>query len=482
MAMRGAIEARRRWSAKGVGTALCIAGAALLATPRPLASLLRREDTLALPAAWPIENLALALGLEFIALAFWCWARAAADGPNQVRRWNWLRRPAQAMWLCAAASFLAPAAAPRSAAAQFLPELAAAAVVWAGLELMAALPLARPFSDLSGPLLAVRPWLPALLPAAGFVVLWQTASQWTGSEVVRRVAEALLLLTALLATLRAFGRRQWATALRWLTVSESALAAALIATRTLDPTVTLMLWLGACGGRSFMLAGELRGATPRRGATLSRLWRAAGFTGSSALSWPLLAALIARLPRAVFSLAPVPATLEITITALEIAAAAIAVMLTAYVSVGRVVRATERRSIMRPDPAVTLSHVSALLTLLLGPAALAIAVAIGTHVEWLPTALGLVPALVGGTLAMLGTRGRVPVVTGFETVGGISRRGARDAFHAVTAFERRLVGALSGMARTVLAPLRDLHTGDAQEYLLFLVGLSVLALVLPFLR
>ena len=36
--------------------------------------------------------------------------------------------------------------------------------------------------------------------------------------------------------------------------------------------VTLLLWLGACSAR-FLLAGELRGAAPRRGALLSRLWR-----------------------------------------------------------------------------------------------------------------------------------------------------------------------------------------------------------------
>ena len=52
----------------------------------------------------------------------------------------------------------------------------------------------------------------------------------------------------------------------------------------------------------------------------------------------------------------------------------------------------------------------------------------------------------------------------------------------MTAFERRIVDTLGGALRAVVAPMRDLHTGDAQEYLLFLVGLSVLALVLPFLR
>ena len=41
---------------------------------------------------------------------------------------------------------------------------------------------------------------------------------------------------------------------------------------------------------------------------------------------------------------------------------------------------------------------------------------------------------------------------------------------------------IGGMFRGATSPLHDLHTGDAQEYLLFLVGLGVLALVLPLLQ
>jgi hypothetical protein len=41
---------------------------------------------------------------------------------------------------------------------------------------------------------------------------------------------------------------------------------------------------------------------------------------------------------------------------------------------------------------------------------------------------------------------------------------------------------LARLGRASLAPTRDVHTGDAQEYLLFLVGLSVLALLIPVLR
>ena len=72
----------------------------------------------------------------------------------------------------------------------------AIAVVWAGLELLAALPLARPFSDLPGPLLPIRPWLPVILPAAGFAVLWRQAPHWTQVAEVRTATEVLLVLTA----------------------------------------------------------------------------------------------------------------------------------------------------------------------------------------------------------------------------------------------------------------------------------------------
>ncbi|MBI1799083.1 MAG: hypothetical protein HYR73_05300 [Candidatus Eisenbacteria bacterium] len=237
-----------RWDARRTGAVACAAGLALLADPGLVAF---SRGRIAFPA---LDLFALALALELLALAFWSWSRASADAVHQLRRWTWLRRPAKALWLAAAAATLVPSLAPGSSAALWIPRVAAAAVVWGGLELMAALPLARPYSDLSGPLLAMRPWLPALLPSAGFAVLWRSASLWTAVDGVRSVTLTLLLVTALLASLRAFGRRQWATALRWLTVSESALAAALVAMRSLPGPIALLLWLGACGGRSFMLA------------------------------------------------------------------------------------------------------------------------------------------------------------------------------------------------------------------------------------
>ena len=413
-----------------------------------------------------------ALGLEFVAMAFWCWARSADDAVEQVNRWAWLRRPAQGMWLAAAVAAMRPAvpAWPGFAhlgASWLLPRLEALGVVWAGLELLAALPLARPYSDLSGPLLAVRPWLPTLLPAAGFAVLWRHADAWVPVPEVRGITEFLLVVTAALAALRAYGRRQWAAALRWLTVSDSALAALVVASGVVGPQASLMLWLGACGGRTYMLAGELRGATSRRGATLPRLWRAAAWTGSAALSWPLLiAAGFGRgtgLPHA-----------------LRFALIAIPVVLIAWVSVRRIVRAPERRQVMRRDAAMSLSHLSALITLLLGPAALLLGWWTGFEASWPGSVIALAPALAGGLTALLLPAPRPGAVT--AGIGKTARRSARGTFRLVTALERRAVEGLARVGAALVAPLRDVHTGDAQEYLLFLVGLSVLALVLPFLR
>jgi hypothetical protein len=52
----------------------------------------------------------------------------------------------------------------------------------------------------------------------------------------------------------------------------------------------------------------------------------------------------------------------------------------------------------------------------------------------------------------------------------------------VVTLERTVVSFFGRLAQAVTSPLRDLNSGDAQDYLLFLVGLSVLMLVLPLLR
>src|SRR5439155_20337020 len=131
-----------------------------------------------------------ALGVEALAAAFWLWGRAASDATDQVPRWAWLRRPATALWLAAAAQATAAALGPEPPAAasgtvEMRRWIGALGTLWAGLELLAALPLARPYSDLPGPFLKMRPWLPVLLPAAGFLVLWRHAPAWTEVAAAR---------------------------------------------------------------------------------------------------------------------------------------------------------------------------------------------------------------------------------------------------------------------------------------------------------
>ena len=66
--------------------------------------------------------------------------------------------------------------------------------------------------------------------------------------------------------------------------------------------------------------------------------------------------------------------------------------------------------------------------------------------------------------------------------GATTRDFALSVFRLVVTLERQLAAAVGALLRGLGAPARDLHTGDAQEYLLFLVGLSVLSLLLPLLR
>ena len=442
------------WDARLVGGLLCGAGLALLGTPTLIAG---------------------ALGLELVALGFWAWARASEDPGEQVRRWSWLRRPAQALWLASAAAAVRPWATRASfggaGAAELIVWIEALAVVWAGLELLAALPIVRPFSDLPGPLLDMRRWLPLLIPAAGFAVLWRHAASWIAVPGLRGAAVLLLLANAILATLRAFGRRQWAPGLRWLMVSDGSLAAILVGSGAVPPQVSLMLWLGVSGGRAFMLAGELRGATTRRGVALSRLWRFASWSGSAALAWPLLV-------HAGWGQAPAPGWLRFALVALP-------VMLTAWITVRRIVEAPERRQVTRREAALSFSHACAILIMMIGPLALLLAWWSGFEASWPAPLLALAPSLIGGGAALLGARGGAQsreVVGRIELFGALARRFARRTFRTVTALERGLVGVLGRGARGSISPLHDLHTGDAQEYLLFLVGISVLALVLPFLR
>ena len=147
---------RLKLDSGAAGAAACIVGLGLLLAPSLLAG---------------------ALGVELLSLAFWLWARATPDAADQLSRWQWLRRPAMAAWLAFAIDAVIPALA-RDPLLRSAPRLApllwleAIAVVWAGLELVAALPLARPYSDFVGPYEPMRPWIPVVLPSAGFLLLW----------------------------------------------------------------------------------------------------------------------------------------------------------------------------------------------------------------------------------------------------------------------------------------------------------------------
>src|SRR5262245_37888818 len=92
--------------ARLVGGVLCVAGLALVW----------------LPMLWTG-----ALGLELVAAAFWVWARAASDREEQLPRWIWLRRPALALWLAAAAQ----AAQAEAVSHGVLPAKLATMLVWA---------------------------------------------------------------------------------------------------------------------------------------------------------------------------------------------------------------------------------------------------------------------------------------------------------------------------------------------------------------
>jgi hypothetical protein len=433
-----------------------------------------------------------ALGLELVALAFWLWARTLPDRSEQLARWSWLRRPPTALWLAAAlfvalpqlAHVLAPVplpspdptfSPPALQAAQppmardpmlLLRTLSSLAILWAGLELMAALPLSRPFPDLTGPSRPVGPWLTALLPVTGFLVLWRQADLWATSPLTREIATLALMVAVVLAALRAYGRRSLTATLRWLVVYDSALASMLVAREVLPGGIAALLWLGAAGGRLISLAAELRGKAARRGPGLTRLWRLAGWLAGTSLAWPLLTEMGfggGRFHPVEFGLLAAP------------------VLLASALWLRRVVEAPERRAMARPeDRSPRVSRMGAVATLLAGPLALAWAWWQGFEVSWPGAMISLVPA----ALAWWPARRRAPAAEEAPAVAapGGTRDFALSTFRAVTLIERQIAAAIGGVARALGAPARDLHSGDAQEYLLFLAGVAVLALLLPVLR
>jgi len=423
--------------------------------------------------AWP-SLFAAALGLELFAAGFWIWARAAEDRREQLPRWSWLRRPALALWLAAGLQavggdhgigLLGPLSTPVGALAR----VSAIGVVWGALELMAALPLVRPASVRPGPLAAAGPWLPVMLPAAGFVLLWRHADYWARVPEVRFAAAVLMIITAALAALRAFSRREWTVSLRWLVIVDSVLAGALVALRAVPDDAALLLWMGACGGHSLLLAGELSGGGALRGDRPRRLWRLAVWVALGSLSLPILTTLGFG-PRGV-----APPLLALV--------AAFAVAFASLVSVRRMAIEPERRTLVRRESAVPLAQLGALACLVAGPLGLLFSWWGGYEPGVIDTIVSLVPAVLGGWTAGLLADPRSAAQTRWVTgFGVIARNSALVVFHGVLGAERLLRRMLGRIAFALTAPARDLHTGDAQEFLLFLVGVAVLAVVLPLLR
>ncbi|HKQ56715.1 MAG TPA: hypothetical protein VJY35_02500, partial [Candidatus Eisenbacteria bacterium] len=408
---------------------------------------------------WP-SLLVSAVGLELFSAGFWFWARVAEDRREQLPRWAWLKRPALALWLAAGLQAVAPdhvygLLPPLSTPVGALARVGALAVLWGSLELMAALPLARPASVRPGPLGGTGPWLPVMLPAAGFLVLWRHGEHWTRVPEVRALATVLLLVTAALAALRAFSRREWMASLRWLVIGDSALAGTLVALRAVTDDAAMLLWMGATGGHALLLAGELGGAEGRRGNQPHRLWRIAVWVALASMSWPIIA-----------TLGFGPPEVANPILALI---AAVTVALATLVSVGRLEQAPDRRTLVRREAAIPLVQLGALATLMSGPLALFFAWWGGFEPGFVDSLASLVPAIVGGWAGGLGERpepARLAAVVAL--LGKVARQVALTAFHAVVGFERALQAVLSRVARALAAPARDLHTGDAQEFLLFL--------------
>jgi hypothetical protein len=251
-------------------------------------------------------------------------------------------------------------------------------------------------------------------------------------------------------------------------IADCVLAGALVALRVVPDDAALLLWLGACGGHALLLAGELSGGT-QRGDQPARLWRFAVWSALAALSMPILTTLGFG-PRGTAQ--PILALL-----------AALAVAVAALVSVRRIVPSEERRAVVRRESAVPLTQLGAIGCLVAGPLALFFAWLGGYQAGPIDSAVSLMPAGLGGWAAGLIADPRSAAQTAWiDRVGRIARQASLLLFHGVLAVERALRALIRRIALALAAPARDLHTGDAQEYLLFLVGVAVLAVVLPLLR
>ena len=217
-----------------------------------------------------------------------------------------------------------------------------------------------------------------------------------------------------------------------------------------------------------MLAGELAGSTPRRGPLNTRLWRAAGWASTAALSWLALVAIMQ-------SKSP------LRVVALPMAA--IAVAISTWIMVGRIELAPERRRLMRPGSGVLAGRAAALMVLAFGPIGLMLLWWSGFEPHWLTSLIALWPAVFGGLLAAARSERRLPAlapVVRRMTAAAPRLRRARLSDDRPDRAPRR--GCHYRIRAGADLPLRDMHTGDAQEYLLFLIGVGVLALVLPLLQ
>jgi hypothetical protein len=155
-------------------------------------------------------------------------------------------------------------------------------------------------------------------------------------------------------------------------------------------------------------------------------------------------------------------------------------VLASWVNVARLVEAPERRAFARPIFWLTPSRVAPAVLLGGVPLALASAWWVGFAPRPLFALLALVPPILGGALGLLALQPAEPGRGG--RAGRIAQHAARRLFRLVIGLERALVSGATHLVRVLAIPLRDLHTGDAQEYVLFLVGVAVLAILLPLLR